>query len=146
MDFVTNGPGGIGSVDGLPLLKPPYGRITAIDMNTGEHLWWIPNGDTPDNVKNHPALQGVDLPRTGKGTHATAMVTKSLLMYGEGRNGSPLFHAVDKRTGQELAAVELPAPTNTAPMTYLHDGRQYIVVAVGSGRHPGSLVALRLPE
>ena len=145
MTYATQGPGGVGGVDGLPLLKPPYGRITAIDLNTGEHLWWIPNGDTPENVKNHPALQGIDLPRTGKGAHATAMVTKSLLMYGEGRGGEPLFHAVDKRTGEELATVELPAPTNTAPMTFMHEGKQYIVVAIGSGRHPGSLVALRLP-
>ncbi|MGH6897947.1 MAG: PQQ-binding-like beta-propeller repeat protein [Geminicoccaceae bacterium] len=145
MDFVTQGPGGVGGVDGLPLLKPPYGRITAIDLNTGEHLWWIPNGDSPDFIKNHPALQGLDIPPTGKGTHATALVTRTLLIYGEGRGGAPLFHAVDKRTGEELATVELPAPTNTAPMTYVHDGRQYIVVAVGSGQHPGSLVALRLP-
>jgi glucose dehydrogenase len=145
MDFVTTGPGGVGGVDGLPLLKPPYGRITAIDMNTGEHLWWIPNGDTPDNVKNHAALVGVALPVTGKATHATALVTRSLLMYGEGRGGAPLFHAVDKVTGRALGTLELPAPTNAAPMTFLHDGKQYIVVAIGSGRHAGSLVALRLP-
>jgi quinoprotein glucose dehydrogenase len=145
MDWVTDGPGGIGSVDGLPLLKPPYGRITAIDLNTGDHLWWIPNGDTPDRVKNHPALEGINLPRTGNGSHATALVTRTLLMYGEGRGGAPLFHAVDKKTGEELATVELPAPTNTAPMTFMHDGRQYIVVAVGGAGHSGSLVALRLP-
>ncbi|HSJ08438.1 MAG TPA: PQQ-binding-like beta-propeller repeat protein [Longimicrobiales bacterium] len=145
MDWVTYGPGGVGGVDGLPLLKPPYGRITAIDMNTGETLWWIPNGDTPDNVKNHAALQGIDIPVTGKGTHATKLVTRSLLIYGEGRGGAPLFHAVDKRTGRELASVRLPAPTNAAPMTYMHGGKQYIVVSVGSGTHPGSLVALRLP-
>ena len=145
MDFVTRGPGGVRGVEGLPLLKPPYGRITAIDLNTGEHLWWIPNGDSPDYVKEHPALQDIDIPPTGKGTHATALVTKTLLIYGEGRGGAPLLHAVDKRTGQELATVELPAPTNTAPMTFVHDGKQYIVVAIGSGEHPGSLVALRLP-
>ncbi len=145
MDYATQGPGGVGGVDGLPLYKPPYGRITAIDLNTGEHLWWIPNGDTPDNIKNHTALRGLNIPVTGKGTHATAIVTKTLLIYGEGRGGSPLMHAVDKRTGKELATVELPAPTNTAPMTYMHAGKQYIVVAIGSGRHPGSLVALRLP-
>jgi glucose dehydrogenase len=155
MDWVTNGPGGVAtrdsidgaavSLEGLPLLKPPYGRITAIDLNTGETLWWIPNGDTPDNVKNHPLLRGVKIPVTGKGTHATKLVTKTLLMYGEGRGGEPLFHAVDKRTGKPLGSVQLPAPSNTAPMTYLHEGKQYIVMAVGGGSHPGSLVALRLP-
>jgi quinoprotein glucose dehydrogenase len=145
MDLVTNGPGGAGGVEGLPLLKPPYGRITAIDLNTGETLWWIPNGDTPDNVKNHAMLQGVDIPRTGKGTHATKLVTKTLLMYAEGRGGAPLFHAVDKATGQEIATVPLPAPSNAAPMTFMHGDRQYIVIAVGGGAHPGSLVALRLP-
>lgn len=145
MDLVTNGPGGIGGIDGIPVLKPPYGRITAIDLNTGETLWWIPNGDTPDNLKNHPLLQGVELPRTGKSAHATALVTKTLLMYGEGRGAAPLFHAVDKQTGREIATVPLPAPSNAAPMTFMHDGRQYIVMAVGGGAHPGSLVALRLP-
>lgn len=144
MDWVTRGPGGVPGVDGIPLFKPPYGRITAIDLNSGEILWWIPNGDTPENIRNHEALQGIEIPRTGKRTHATAIVTKTLLIYGEGRSGDPLLHAVDKQTGEELATVELPAPTNTAPMSYLHDGAQYIVVAVGSGRHPGSLVALRL--
>jgi quinoprotein glucose dehydrogenase len=146
MDWVTRGPGGVGGVEGLPLYKPPYGRITAIDLNTGETLWWIPNGDTPDNIKNHPMLRGVTLPRTGKGTHATAIVTSTLLLYGEGRSGAPLLHAVNKQTGEEIATVELPAPTNTAPMTFMHEGRQYIVLAIGGGQHPGSLVALRLPE
>jgi quinoprotein glucose dehydrogenase len=87
----------------------------------------------------------VDIPRTGKGAHATKLVTKTLLMYGEGRGGAPLFHAVDKRTGEELGTVELPAPTNGAPMSFRHEGQQYIVVSIGSGQHPGSLVALRLP-
>jgi quinoprotein glucose dehydrogenase len=133
-------------VDGLPLFKPPYGRITAIDMNTGDHLWWIPNGDTPEEIRNHEALRGLELPRTGTRAHATALVTKTLLMYGEGRGAHPLFHAVDKRTGEELGVVEIPAPTLTAPMTYMHDGVQYIVVAVGGGGMAGSLVALRLFE
>ncbi len=144
MDFVTIGPGGVRGPQGLPLLKPPYGTITAIDLNTGDHLWQIPNGDTPDNVKNHAALQGVDLPVTGKSAHATVLVTPTLLMYGEGRGGAPLFHAVDKATGETLASVSLPATTNTAPMTFLHEGVQYIVAAIGGGGHPGSLVALRV--
>ena len=73
-------------------------------------------------------------------------MTKNLLMYAEGRGGRSLFHAVDKRTGERLGSVELPAPSNTVPMSYMHRGRQYVVVPVGSGLHPGALVALRLPE
>jgi quinoprotein glucose dehydrogenase len=142
----ARGSGSFAGPEGLPLVKPPYGRITAIDMNTGEHLWWIPNGDTPDRIANHPMLAGIDLPNTGQLSHATALVTRSLLMYGEGRGGRPLFHAVDKQTGERVGTVELPAPTSTAPMTYMHDGRQYIVLPIAGGDLPGSLVALRLPS
>jgi quinoprotein glucose dehydrogenase len=136
---------GLGSIQGIPIFKPPYGRITAIDMNTGEHLWWIPNGDTPDRIVNHELLQGVDLPNTGAPSHATALVTRSLLIYAEGRGGRPLLHAVDKRTGERLGTVELPANPNTAPMTYLHEGVQHIVLSVSGSDLPGSFVALRLP-
>jgi quinoprotein glucose dehydrogenase len=145
VQWVSVGPGDLGGVEGLPILKPPYGRITAIDLNTGEHLWWIPNGDTPDDVKNHPALAGVDVGRTGARAHATAVVTKTLLIYGEGRGGRPLLHAVDKKTGREIATVSLPGPTTTAPMTFMHEGTQYIVGAIG-GNSGGALVALRLPQ
>ena len=138
-------PGGVGTIDGIPFYKPPYGRITAIDMNTGEILWWIPNGETPERIENHPLLEGVDLPNTGQPSHATAVATGSLLIYGEGRGGLPRMHAVNKRTGERVGTVELPAPTDTAPMTYLHDGVQYIVTAVSGQGLPGSLVALRLP-
>jgi len=136
---------GLGSIEGIPIFKPPYGRITAIDMNTGEHLWWIPNGDTPDRIVNHPLLQGVDVGDTGAPSHATALVTRSLLIYAEGRGGRPLMHAVDKRTGERLGTVEIPATTDTAPMTYLHEGAQYIVLSVSGADLPGSFVALRLP-
>ncbi|MFN2316751.1 MAG: PQQ-binding-like beta-propeller repeat protein [Gemmatimonadales bacterium] len=147
VQWVSWGPGGVGGVDGLPLFKPPYGRITAIDLNTGEHLWWITNGDTPANIRDHAALQGVDVGRTGVGTHATAVVTRSLLIYGEGRGGRPLLHAVDKRTGEELATVELPGATTTAPMTFMHQGKQYLLSAVGGAPFPGgAFVALRLPD
>jgi quinoprotein glucose dehydrogenase len=147
MNYVSRGPGGIRGPQGLPILKPPYGAITAIDLNTGKHVFRIPNGDTPQDVRDHPALQGVALPRTGKNGHANVLVTRTLLIYGEGRRGSPLLHAVDKRTGEEIATVELPAPTNTAPMTYMHQGRQFIVVSVALGPDvPARLVALALPE
>ncbi|MEK9504756.1 outer membrane protein assembly factor BamB family protein [Gaopeijia maritima] len=146
MDYVSRGPGGIRGPQGLPILKPPYGAITAIDLNTGEHLWRIPNGGTPESITNHPALQGVDLPVTGKNAHANILVTKNLLFYGEGRGGDPLLHVVDKATGEELYTIDLPAPTNTAPMSYMHEGRQYIVLSVGGAGVPARLVALALPE
>jgi len=144
--YVSMGPGGTRGPQGLPLLKPPYGSIVAIDLNTGEHLWRIPNGDTPDNIRNHPSLKGVDLPVTGKPTHANVLVTKTLLLYGEGRNGSPILHALDKRTGKEIARVALPATTNTAFMTYMHNGRQFIVAAIADADTPAELVALALPQ
>jgi glucose dehydrogenase len=128
------------SVERLPVLKPPYGRIT------GEHLWWIPNGDTPERVAEHPLLAGIDIGNTGQPSHATALVTRSLLIYGEGRTGEARLHAVDKRTGERIATIALPARSSTAPMTYLHDGRQYIIVPVGGGGHAGSLAALALPH
>ncbi len=145
MRYVSQGPGGLRGPQGLPLLKPPYGRITAIDLTTGDLRWMIPNGDTPDAIRNHAALRGVTLPRTGKSAHANLLVTKTLLFYGEGRGGGPAFHAVDKATGAEIAAITLPAPTNAAPITFLHDGRQYIVVAVASADVPAELIALALP-
>ncbi|HKA59415.1 MAG TPA: PQQ-binding-like beta-propeller repeat protein [Gemmatimonadales bacterium] len=145
MRYVSQGPGGLRGPDGLPLFKPPYGRITAIDLKTGDHRWMIPNGDTPDAIRNHAALRGVTIPRTGKNAHANLLVTRTLLFYGEGRGGGPAFHAVDKATGAEISEVALPAPTNAAPITYLHKGRQYIVVAIASADVPAELVALALP-
>ena len=144
--YVSLGPGGIRGPQGLELFKPPYGSIVAYDLNKGDIIWNIPNGDTPDKVKNHPALAGVDLPRTGKRSHATILVTKSLLLYGEGRRGDPFLHAVDKLTGEEVGVIPLPATTNTAPMTYAHKGKQYIIAAVAGPGAIGELVALRLPE
>lgn len=133
------------AIDGLPLFKPPYSRITAIDLNTGEHLWWIPNGVTPDRIKNHPALEGLDIGNTGNAAHGNKLVTKTLLMYGAGRGAESVFYALDKQTGEQLGAVDIPAPSNSSPMTYMHEGRQYIVMPIGSGNFPGSLVALALP-
>jgi glucose dehydrogenase len=146
VDFASGGGGGFSAIDGLPIFKPPYGRITAIDMNTGEHLWWIPNGDTPDRIKNHPLLAGLEIPNTGNQSDATVLVTRSLLMFAEGRGGRPVWYAVDKRTGERVGTVEIPAPVSTAPMTFLHDGVQYIVLSIAGNGIPGSLAALRLPE
>ncbi len=145
VDWVSVGPGGVRGPQGLPLTKPPFASITAIDMNTGEHLWSIPNGYTPDRIAEHPALEGVDIGNTGSTGHATALVTKSLFIYAEGRGQRPVLYAIDKLTAEPIGQIDIPAPTNTAPMTYMHEGVQYIVLPVGSGELPGSLVALRLP-
>jgi mono/diheme cytochrome c family protein len=138
----------------LPILKPPWGRITAIDLNTGEHVWMVPNADTPDFVKNHPLLKGVDLPRTGRQDRSGLMVTKTLLFAGEGSGlfavppgaGGPMFRAYDKQTGSVLWEFTLPANQSGVPMTYMTGGRQYIVVPVGAPNHAGELVALSLPN
>ena len=130
MDWVSVGPGGVRGPRGLPIFKPPYGSITAIDLNTGDHIWQIPNGTTPESVRNHPLLEGIDVGDTGARSHATKLVTKTLLMYAEGRGAAPIFRAVDKMTGEELGAVEIPGSSLTAPMTYMHDGVQYVVVAI----------------
>ena len=146
------GPRGCGAMgpQGLPLVKPPWGRITAIDLNTGEHVWMVPNGDTPDCVKNHPALQGIDIPPTGKAERGGILVTKTLVFAGEGsglfaaprETGGPMFRAYDKQTGAVIAEFELPANQSGLPMTYMVDGTQYIVVAVSARGHPSELVAL----
>ena len=135
-------------VQGLELVKPPYGRITAIDMNSGEHLWMIANADTPDRLKNHPLLKGVDLPRTGIPTRAGIVLTKSLLFVAEGTGAvgaSPIFRAVDKQTGEILAEINLPANQTGLPFTYAHNGKQYVAMFVGGGGEPAELIAFALP-
>jgi len=134
------------TVQGLPLIKPPYGRITAIDMNTGEHLWMQVNGDTPDEIRNHPALRGVDLPRTGSISRAGIVVTKTLVLAGEGWGGRPFFWAYDKQTGEIVASIALPAVQTGVPVTYMHEGKQYVVMTVANPEHPAELVALTVPE
>jgi len=129
---------------GLPLVKPPWSRITAIDLNTGEHAWMVPNGATPEDVASNPALAGVELPPTGGFTRAMLLVTRTLLFAGEGWNGAPILRALDKATGATIAEIELPGATGAKPMTYMLDGRQYVVVSIGQ---PGTaeFVALALP-
>ncbi|MCY4122300.1 MAG: PQQ-binding-like beta-propeller repeat protein, partial [Acidobacteria bacterium] len=138
---------------GLPLIKPPWGRITAIDLNTGEHLWMIPNGDTPDCVRDHPALSGVDIPRTGKPERSGILVTKTLVFAGEGGGlfatptwaGGEMFYAYDKQTGETVWEMELPKRQSGIPMTYQIDGKQYIAMAMSARGEPAELVALTLP-
>ncbi len=135
-------------VQGLDIVKPPYGRVTAIDMNSGDHLWMIANADTPDRIANHRLLEGVDVGRTGIPTRAGVFVTKTLLFVGEGTGGpgaSPIFRAVDKQSGEILTEIDLPNNQSGLPFTYEHDGRQYIAMFVGGGGQPAELVAFALP-
>ena len=134
---------------GLPFTKPPYGRITAIDLNVGEHVWMVPNGDGP---RNHPALKDLGLPPLGVAGRPTPLLTKTLLFLGEGSDavaattgGGKMFRAYDKATGNVLWETELPAGTTSGPMTYMFDGKQYIVVPVGDLQNPPAWVALGLP-
>lgn len=135
-------------VQGLDIVKPPYGRITAIDMNSGDHVWMMANADTPERVQNHPALEGIDIPRTGVPTRAGLVLTKTLLFAGEGGGGpgaSPIFRAYDKQTGEIVAEIDLPNVQTGQPMTYEHDGKQYIAMFVSGGGGATELVALALP-
>jgi quinoprotein glucose dehydrogenase len=141
------------TVQGLPLVKPPYARITAIDLNRGEIVWQIAHGETPDNIRNHPALKGLSIPRTGRQGRIGTLTTKTLLIAGEGgfftlpdRRRGAMLRAYDKATGQERGAVYMPAPQTGSPMTYMLDGRQYIVVSIGGGNYSSELLALRLPS
>ncbi len=132
--------------DGIPLVNPPWGRITAIDLNTGDHLWVAPNGRAPERVRTHPALAGVDLSEAGKPLRALTLVTSTLLFAGEGFLGDPVFRALDKATGQTVAELDLPAAQIGLPISYMHEERQYIVMTVGGPGHPAELVALALPR
>ena len=140
------------TVQGLPFIKPPYGRITAIDLNKGDIVWQVAHGETPDNIKNHPALKGLTIPRTGQSGNAGTLVTKTMVVSGEPRvtttpeGRGAMLRAYDKATGKELGAVFMPSQQSGSPMTYMLNGKQYIVVAVGGPNVPGELVAYRLPN
>jgi quinoprotein glucose dehydrogenase len=135
------------TIDGLSIWKGPVGRITAIDLNTGEHLWVIPNGDASEQaqqaIRNHPLLQGLtNVPSNpGRTGHASLMATSTLLFAsGQGSDNTPYLFAVDKRTGKRLGKVQIPANSQYGMMTYMHEGKQYVVVQL-----PGRLLALKLP-
>jgi quinoprotein glucose dehydrogenase len=137
---------------GLPLIKPPYGRVTAINMNTGDHVWMAAIGGTPENIRNHKMLQGVTVPRTGRPGRTGIMVTKTLLWAGE---RGPLdtvdgqtvswFRSYDKATGAIVSEMQIPANVTNVPMTYMSGGKQFIVIAVAAVGKPAELLALALP-
>jgi len=139
-------------VRGLPLVKPPYGTITALDMNKGELLWKIAHGETPDNVKNHPALKGLNIPRTGRTGRIGVLTTKTLLIAGEGgfatypEGRGAMLRAYDKDTGAEVGAVFMPAPQTGSPMTYSVNGTQYIAIAVSGPGFAGELLVFKLGQ
>jgi quinoprotein glucose dehydrogenase len=146
MDYV----GGFGSgtrVSGLPILKPPYSRITAIDLTTGDHAWMVPNGDTPEEIKRNPALAGITIPRTGATARPGLLVTKTLLFAAEGNGARPILHVLDKATGAEIAALTVPGTINGVPMTYAVNGRQFIAFWTSdrATQQPAELVTLALP-
>ena len=138
-------------IDGLPLTKPPWGRITAIDMNSGEHAWQVANGG---GLQDHPALEDLEVPALGVATRPVALVTKTLLFMGEGGNvfggvqanmWGKSFRAYDKATGGVIWETELPAGVTGGPMTYMFEGKQYIVVPIGGRQDAAEWVALGLP-
>jgi quinoprotein glucose dehydrogenase len=142
------------TVQGLPLLKPPYGSITATDLNRGEIVWQVAHGETPDAVRNHPALKGLNVPRTGRaGGRIGPLVTKTLVIAGEpgfftmpnGQRGA-MLRAYDKATGVELGAVPMPAPQTGSPMTYMLNGRQYLAVSISGAGYSGELLVFRAPQ
>jgi quinoprotein glucose dehydrogenase len=144
------GGGGV-NIQGLPLIKPPYGRITALDLNKGELVWQIAHGETPDNIKNHPALKGLNIPRTGRMGRIGVLVTKTLVIAGEGgffttpsgQRGA-MLRAYDKATGKEVGAVFMPAPQTGSPMTYAVNGRQYITVPISGQGYSAEFLTFRV--
>ena len=140
------------TVQGLNIVKPPYGVVVAINLDKGELMWSTPHGDTPDNVRNHAMLKGVNVPRTGQQGNVGVVVTKTLVIVGdplvtttsEHPRGA-MLRAYDKQTGKEVGAVYMPAAQSGSPMTYMVDGKQYIVVAVSGGNYSGEYIAFTLP-
>jgi quinoprotein glucose dehydrogenase len=148
----AGGAGGV-NVQGLPLMKPPYGQLTAIDLAKGEILWQVAHGETPDEIRNHPALRGMNIPRTGRPGVVGSLTTKTLVISGEAGFGptpngarGAMLRAYDKATGKDVGAVYLPAPQTGSPMTYVMNGRQYLVVAVSGAGYSGELIAFRVPS
>ena len=138
---------------GLSLVKPPYGVVAAINLDKGELMWQSPHGDTPDLVRNHPALKGLTIPKTGQGGSVGIVVTKTLVIAGDPQVTTTPDHprgamlrAYDKLTGKEVGAVWMPAQQSGSPMTYSVNGKQYIIVAISGGNYAGEYLAFSLPD
>jgi quinoprotein glucose dehydrogenase len=142
------------TVNGLSIIKPPYSTISAIDLDSGEIKWQVAHGETPDYVRNNPALKGMNIPRTGQtGFNIGTLVTKSLVIAGDGMVTTTADHprgamlrAYDQNTGKEVGAVWMPAQQSGSPMTFMHNGKQYIIVAVSGGNYSGEYICYSLPS
>jgi quinoprotein glucose dehydrogenase len=148
----AGGGGGGLNIQGLPLVKPPYGVLSAINLDRGDLVWQVPHGDTPDAVRNHPALKGLDIPKTGQQGSVGLFVTKTLVVLGDPQVTTTPEHprgamlrAYEKATGKQIGAVWMPAPQSGSPMTYSVDGKQYIVIAISGGSYSGEYLAFSLP-
>jgi quinoprotein glucose dehydrogenase len=147
------GGGGGLTVQGLPLLKPPYSLLNAIDLDKGEIKWQVPHGDTPDAVRNSPLLKGMNIPKTGLPGSVGLFVSKTLVVLGDpavtttpDHPRGAMLRAYDKQTGNQVGAVWMPAPQSGSPMTYKgQDGRQYIVISISGGNYSGEYLAFALP-
>lgn len=145
MDYIMVG-ARVPRIQGLPLIKPPYSRVTAIDLNSGDHAWMVPAGDTPADIRDNPALAGIDIGRTGPLARPVLLATRTLLFQGEGGGGGPYLHALDKHTGETIASIELPGEVTSLPMSYAVDGKQYVAFWIGAIPNVRSrLVTLTLP-
>ena len=135
-------------------MKPPYGVLAAIDLkNPDKLLFQVPHGDTPDAVRNHPLLKGMNIPKTGQGGSVGVLITKTLVIAGDpqytappGRARGAMLRAYNKMTGEQVGEILLPAPIVGHPMTYSLNGRQYIVVGVSGGNYTGEYISLALPQ
>jgi quinoprotein glucose dehydrogenase len=140
------------TVNGLPIVKPPYGVITAVNLDRGELQWQVPYGETPDYVRDNPALKGLNIGNTGQSGSFGLVVTKTLVIVGDslvtsgGHPRGAMLRAYDKTNGKEVGAVWMPAPQSGSPMTYMIDGKQYIIIAVSGGAYSGEYIAYSLPN
>jgi quinoprotein glucose dehydrogenase len=141
-------------VQGLPLMRPPYGTISAINVDKGEIVWQVAHGDTPDNIRNNPALKGLNIPRTGQASLSIGnMLTKTLVVAGDSQVTTTPEHprgamlrAYDQATGKEVGNILMPAPQSGSPMTYMVNGKQYIIVAISGGNYSGEYICYTLPD
>ena len=145
------GAGGL-TVQGLPIVKPPYGVVSAVNLDRGDIQWRVPYGETPDAIRNNPALKGINIGNTGMNGSVGVLITKTLVIVGDSQITSvthprgAMMRAYDKATGKEVGAVWMPAPVSGSPMTYSWQGKQYIIIAVSGGTYSGEYLAFALPD